>query len=267
MKCACSFIMITLSFFITTASAEYFDSILTIRPCSTYNILPVVRSLDTALFTGKYSVKLSPTGTYTAAKARVTAQKNQIKNSFSTKTPPDSPYRNAQRALEECIVNELIPFWYGTPWDFNGYTATPKKGVIACGYFVSTILLHSGFSLNRYTLAQQNPYREAISLNLSDTVGEYYEGAGSFLRLFTTQYSEGLYFVGLDNHVGFLLLRNNEALFLHASYFAPQCVTIERAIVSEAFNASTSFYLAELSTNRKLLDCWLNGTTIDIRTE
>jgi hypothetical protein len=40
-------------------------------------------------------------------------------------------------------------------WDYNGYTNTPKNGVIACGYFVSTTLKHFGFNLNRYDVAKK----------------------------------------------------------------------------------------------------------------
>lgn len=267
MKLVVYTLCLAVSVFVTPLSADYADSILSITPGASRLVDPVFRALDTSLFTGKYSICLTPIGSYAAAKAKVTAQKDRIKQRLVSKTPSDSLYRLAQTALEQCILDELIPFWYGTPWDFNGYTAQPKKGVIACGYFVSTVLLHCGFNLNRYTLAQQYPYLEAVSLQLNDSIGEFHSGAGNFLQEFKQQYKEGLYFVGLDYHVGFLLLRNNDVLFLHASYFSPKCVTIERAVVSEAFNASTTYYIAELSTNRKLLDCWLNSTKINIRTE
>jgi hypothetical protein len=179
----------------------------------------------------------------------------------------DSLYKIAKNTLEDCIINKLVPFWYGTPWDFNGYTQIPNNGVIACGYFVSTVLLHAGFSLNRYTLAQQKPYLEAVSIQLSDSIQVYKNGSADFLENFKKRNAEGLYFAGLDCHVGFLLYRKNELIFIHSSYIDPLCVTIEIADKSPAFTASRTFCIAEISNNRKLVDCWIKRKHIAVRTE
>lgn len=56
--------------------------------------------------------------------------------------------------ISRIITDSLMPCWYGTPWDFNGCTADPGKGSIACGYFVTTVLRDAGLQLNRIRLAQ-----------------------------------------------------------------------------------------------------------------
>jgi hypothetical protein len=216
----------------------------------------------------KLSIKLTPMGTYKKARDNVILTRQQINGKFiGNKLSDDSLYVIAGKTLEECIVNELIPFWYGTPWDFNGYTHIPNNGVVACGYFVSTVLLHAGFSLNRYTLAQQAPYFEAVTLQLNDSIRIYRKGFPDFYQNFKKENLEGLYFAGLDNHVGFLLYRNNKLVFIHSSYVPPFCVTIEPADRSPAFTAVRTYYIAEISNNRKLIDCWLNGNKIFTRTE
>jgi hypothetical protein len=218
--------------------------------------------------TAKLSLNLTPTGTYKKVREGISVIKKQISSSFTnTGNSKDSLYQIAQMALEECIVNKLIPFWYGTSWDFNGYTATPNKGVIACGYFVSTVLLHAGLSLNRYTLAQQNPFLEAVSIQLNDSVKIYRNGFTDFCNVFKNNNVDGLYFAGLDCHVGFLLYRSGELVFIHSSYIDPLCVTIEKVEYSPAFTASQTYCIAEISTNRKLLDAWLNDKVIMIRTK
>ncbi|MFT7592013.1 MAG: hypothetical protein ACI9UJ_001942, partial [bacterium] len=75
--------------------------------------------------------------------------------------------------IERALVNSVFHFWYGTSWDFNGYTKTPNKGTVACGYFVSTTLKHIGFNVNRYKLAQQNPRNEALTIACGDTLFEF----------------------------------------------------------------------------------------------
>src|SRR5690606_907796 len=67
------------------------------------------------------------------------------------------------------LLNEIIPYWYGTEWDFEGHTAIPNEGKIACGYFVSTTLRDMGLNINRYKLAQQHGLNEARTIALGNT--------------------------------------------------------------------------------------------------
>lgn len=232
--------------------------------------IDTIEALDTSgiIDTNKLSVNLIPQGSYQTVKKFIIQQKQKLQLDYSGNIESnDSFYLAAKETLEDCIVNKLIPHWYGTPWDFNGYTHIPNNGFIACGYFVSTVLLHSGFSLNRYTLAQQNPYHEAVSIQLSDSVQHYYNGFRAFYTQFKNDNQEGLYFAGLDSHVGFLLFRANQLLFIHSSFIDPFCVVIENAAASLVFTSSEKYYIAQISTNRKLLDYWLTGNKINIKTE
>lgn len=176
------------------------------------------------------------------------------------------PQVKAAAFLEDAILNKFIPHWYRTPWDFSGYTAIPKTGVVACGYFVSTVLLHVGFNVDRYKLAQQNPFNEACSIALTDTVDIYSVSSRELQEIFNKNYTEGLYFAGLDFHVGFLLFRNKELYFIHSNYISSAGVMIEKAVYSDAFNASTSYRIAPLSTNEKLIEKWLKGEEIKVKT-
>src|SRR5687768_13237846 len=65
------------------------------------------------------------------------------------------------RLFTSLLTEKLIPHWLTTPWSFEGHTSIPRQGKIACGYFVSTTLLHMGFNVNRYKFAQQLPVNEA----------------------------------------------------------------------------------------------------------
>ena len=210
---------------------------------------------------GSIKIQLQPTGTYNSVKNSIRLRKAKLN---SKKISHDSLFLNAKTLFENAIINELVPFWYGTEWDFNGYTEIPKKGYIACGYLVSTVLLHSGLSINRYLLAQQSPISEALSIQINDSVQIYYSGTKDFITTFKANNPEGLYFVGLDSHVGFLLYRSKELYFIHSSYLVPLCVVIEKAAISPAFNASSTYIVAQLSNNRNLIRCWLNNTPVKV---
>jgi hypothetical protein len=200
-------------------------------------------------------INFTPGTDYNTAKLTSTPLKNNLKNSADSLK---------KQALELFILNQLIPYWYKTPWDFNGYTETPKKGVIACGYFVSTIMKHAGFNVDRYKLAQQNPLNEAKTISAGDSIEFYEVNSSQLQKIFNAEKQEGLYFVGLDFHVGFLLFRNKELYFIHSNYIGAEGVIFEKAIYSEAFNAASAYRIAEISTNEKLLEKWVSNSELII---
>ena len=171
--------------------------------------------------------------------------------------------------FENSLVNQIIPYWYGTPWDFNGYTNEPDKGEVACGYFVSTTLKHMGFNLNRYQLAQQSPVYEALTLAMGEPIVEIRES--SFEKCFEKMeelLTDGIYFIGLaHSHVGFLLNRKGQLIFIHSSYGQPAEVVIEPAISSSILKSFNQFFIAELSNNERLMSAWKNKKQIKVITK
>lgn len=163
--------------------------------------------------------------------------------------------------FEDHLLNQIIPHWYGTEWDFNGYTDVPNQGVIACGYFVSTTLKHMGINLNHYHLAQQAGLNEAKSLAIVDS--NYFTVYGiEKLKISMNQEKDGIYFVGLDNHVGYLLKRNAQLYFIHSNYIDDK-VMIEKIDESAAFS-SNIYVVAEISTNETLMKYWHSGEVVKI---
>lgn len=168
--------------------------------------------------------------------------------------------------FEQCLINEIIPYWYGTTWSFDGHTYKPGQGEIACGYFVSTTLQHVGVNVNRYQLAQQTPENEAKSLAIEGEVIEV-SGANSAENMaqIKSKIADGICFVGLGRgHVGYLLKRKNELFFLHSSYFTPGTVTVELASKSPVFCAYDQYYIVELSSNEAFLKHWLSNQKIEV---
>jgi hypothetical protein len=75
----------------------------------------------------------------------------------------------------------------------------------------------------------------------------------------------GLYLVGLDNHVGFLVVERDAASFVHSTYLRPTCVTAEPASTSPALVASRYRVVGRLSADPALLRKWLTGERIATR--
>lgn len=173
-------------------------------------------------------------------------------------------FNNVERAFTNQLVDKIIPHWYGTPWSFNGHTAIPNHGEIACGYFISTTLRDMGINLNRYTLAQKSPIDEAkmiscgtvINKIVQDTPEKAFEEIDSLTK-------EGLYFIGFDQgHVGYLLKREGELFLIHSNYLSPVSVCMETLKESQVFKRFNTFYLVAISHNNNLLQRWLDNSIV-----
>ena len=162
------------------------------------------------------------------------------------------------------LVYKIIPHWYGTPWSFEGHTALPNQGKIACGYFISTTLRDMGIKLNRYKLAQKSPIDEAKIIScgsvIYSVVQETPEKAFEEIDRLT---KEGLHFIGFDKgHVGYLLKRKGELFLIHSNYLSPGSVCIEPLAESRVFKSFSKFHLVDISNNDLLLQLWLDNGTV-----
>ncbi len=173
-----------------------------------------------------------------------------------------------RQAFTNTLLDDIIPYWYGTDWSFEGHTTAPRSGQIACGYFVSTTLLDAGLRLNRFRLAQQAPEVEATMLSFGKKVivlnsDSPYTAAAVLAQ----QLQEGLYFIGLGNsHVGYLLKRDGQLTAIHSNYVTPSEVAAQ-PIMESVYVGFGTFYLADITWNDQLLKYWLKGGEVPLRGE
>lgn len=171
---------------------------------------------------------------------------------------------DARILLEEALP-AMMRCWLGTPWDFHGTADGPGKGKIACGYFVSTVLRDAGFQVDRYKLAQQPSEnilrtflkKEACSL----TVGEQYDTFADNLA----HVPPGVYVVGLDTHVAFLLVENGGFRFIHSSGSAPWCVVDEGRDEAQVLRRSNWRMLGNFTGDPGVVKTWLKGGKIAVK--
>lgn len=157
------------------------------------------------------------------------------------------------------LVDSLIPYWYGTPWTFTGHTDTPNRGEVACGYFVSTTLKHMGLNLNRYKMAQQASKLEVSTIALTaDNV--------TFMSNISleniSKLDEGLYVVGLDNHVGYILRQPKVTYFIHSDYVSGGVIR-QRIEEAPAFQSQV-YYFGKITDNHLLIKKWLKGEKVKV---
>lgn len=169
------------------------------------------------------------------------------------------------RVLLESVLPRMMRCWLGTPWDFNGTAARPGEGKIACGYYVATVLMDAGFNVNRYQLAQQSSqgimrsFLEKDSCSLS--IGMPY---GDFVNQMSRA-EPGIYLVGLDTHVAFLVVGGDGFRFIHSSGARPWCVVDECGDDADVLRRSKWRMTGNLTADRQVLRRWLMSEKVLVR--
>lgn len=173
-----------------------------------------------------------------------------------------------QEILEESgeyVTNQLtkniFKAWYGTPWDYSGTTQIPRQGQIACGYFVSTTLLHAGFEVERVTLAQQASSNIIKTLCAPNTI-KIFKKVKPF-KNYMSQQADGLYLVGLSKHVGFLWKKGKKMFFIHSSASNGKKTHKESFDKCRSLQKSRTYVVGHLfPSNNWLMEKWLSTAKI-----
>lgn len=187
---------------------------------------------------------------YTALKERTFAKAR----TYNTATLDDLGH-----FLHHQLTDSIFQYWYGTPWDYNGVTVHPRQGSIACGYFVTTTLQHCGIKLERVTLAQQAASKIIRSLCTRSSIRSFSNGNYEKLKKHLLQQPDGLYIIGLDNHVAFISKNDTTLRAIHA---APPGV--KNQPIDDCYSVVHSQYhvIGSLTGNKELLKHWMNEKKI-----
>jgi hypothetical protein len=168
----------------------------------------------------------------------------------------------ARKLWLTALDSTVFPAWEGTPWTFYGQSWEPRRGSIACGYFVTTALHHTGLRLQRTLLAKQTSENIIKNLTTEAHISRYRgTSQAEFLRQVRAQ-GPGLYVVGLDFHVAFLRVREDGAVqMVHSSYLHNAGVVREAADDNPAL-ASKYRVLGNVLADNALVRAWLLGQSL-----
>ncbi len=169
------------------------------------------------------------------------------------------------RIILENALPAMMRCWLGTKWDFNGTAKGPGEGKIACGYFVATVLKDAGFKVDRYQLAQQpsgNILRTFLPKDsCALTVGEDFKAFAASVG----SREPGVYVIGLDTHVAFIVVRDGGFRFIHSSGSRPWCVVDESPDEAGVLQRSSWRMLGNLTAEPAVIRHWLKTDKIVVR--
>jgi len=162
----------------------------------------------------------------------------------------------AQDALGQHL-GPMIEAWVGTPYDFFGISDEPGKGGIACGFFVSTVLEHAGFDVQRLALGEQASEHIVQTLVAEDGIERFHHVAPATVVQRAVAQGPGIYLVGLDTHTGFIVHDQRSVRFCHATSRRAKSVVCEPARESPSL-ASDYTVLGKLGDGAAV-EAWLGG--------
>jgi hypothetical protein len=197
---------------------------------------------------------------YSAIGQEILTKRSNFKKSYnnSDKVGKDSIIIEARNYLFKIIIDDIFTYWYGTRWDFNGYSRAPKQGVIACGYFVTNTLSDAGFNIPRVKWAQSASevfIKKLANNNLKRFSNKSISEVESYLK----QKGVGLYLVGLDCHVGFIVVKSDSIKFVHSNYYQPEIGVMSEDIDStNPLNDSRYRIVGKLLSDEMIIN-WINN--------
>lgn len=161
-------------------------------------------------------------------------------------------------------VEKLASHWLGTTWGLGApQTGTPQVGKINCGTFVGTVLRDAGFVVDVRKLQRQPSQLIIQSFVGGDRVRKYSNASMTRFLASVKDMGPGLFIIGLDFHVGFLLQTEDDLRFIHASY-------VTKTVVNEPAAAAIPIVSSKYRVVGKILSpanvrAWLRGTRIKVR--
>lgn len=171
--------------------------------------------------------------------------------------------KNARSYITGQIVNNLLPQWYGTPWAFEGTTTQPHTGQIACGYFVTTVLKHAGFNLPRVKWACVPSETLIKAITDKQNIKHYINTEATNVEAGIKASGPGIYIVGLDMHVGFIVNTGSEIRFVHSNYYEPATGVMSQPLNSINPLRDSKYRVAGKLLNDEMVRRWITGERLD----
>lgn len=159
----------------------------------------------------------------------------------------------------ETVGNTLYKRWENTPWDFNGTTAKPNDGKIACGFFVTTLLRDMNVKLNRTKLSVCASSLMMRSLCPGQRIMNLSSLGYSDFNDKLKRSGKGVYIIGLDFHTGLIVNDGKENWFIHSNYINRKGVTREPVLSSAALQSSKTRWVISLTKDKGFIQRWLKA--------
>ncbi len=182
----------------------------------------------------------------------------------------------ARGFVVQSMLEKIFPPWMGTPWhmgeDDDASMPHQKGKRVSCSMFVTAVLQNAGLKLDdrkrwadsRALYIQRSLAPEPKNLH------RYFSITPKELARKLGRLKPGLYLIGLNCHVGFVVIGKDDVRFVHSNYVDPaEGVVDEPLAESQAVKNSqpVGYWVTPLFQDDRLIEFWLEGRPVPINRE
>ena len=213
---------------------------------------------------------------YRASLARLDLERRALARELRGASGPDeraAVRRRARRLALESLDRVVFPAWMGTPWGMGPRSVATEPHQlhrrVGCSAFVVAALEDIGFRFERRTTFVRAPALY-IQQSLAPAPRDLHRYSNIDPDRFAARVAalgDGLYLVGLPNHIGFIEVAAGRAEMIHAGRTGPGTVQREPVAIAPSVIASrpSGYFVTPVLADDRLVDDWLLGRPVPFR--
>lgn len=206
--------------------------------------------------------EVADTHSYAAAVEKIEERRSNLAKRWNNSR--DKDVEADAHALLLASVEELSGYWLGTRWALGApQTTQPQIGKVNCGTFVGRILNDAGFRVHVKKLQRQPSQLIIKSFVGGKRVRKFSRASMKKFLAAVREMGPGLYIIGLDFHVGFLLQTEDDLRFIHAS-FETETVVNESAAEANPIKSSQYRVVGKILSTGNIRS-WLGEKSITVK--
>jgi hypothetical protein len=180
----------------------------------------------------------------------------------------------ARRFVVKVITRWIFPPWMGTPWhmgeDDDAIFPHQKGKRVSCSMFVTAVLQNAGLQLDnrkRWADSRALYIQRSLAPDPRD-LHRFFSIPPKKLAEKLRKLEDGLYIIGLNCHVGFIVILNKKVRFVHSNYVDPEEGVVDEPLEeSQAISNSqpVGYWVTPVFQDDRLIEFWLEGKPVPIR--
>ena len=204
---------------------------------------------------------------YQALKAEISRKQIECYGRFQktvNEEEKDSIVSESRVYIFKELTDNILPAWYGTKWGFYGNSRIPGQGEIACGNFVIFTLQDASFKIIS-RMANQPSENIISNLTSPKDIRKFWNAVpmNEVLKWIKNQ-GEGLFVVGLDFHIGYLIYRGGKITFCHSNYYPHQPKVVNDDALSKSPLTDSKYRVIGKILNDRMMRKWIQGGSFPI---
>ncbi len=182
--------------------------------------------------------------------------------------------QQARELVVKSILDDIFPAWMGTPWYFGEENiegaSMPHEGSISCSQFVTAVLQNAGLRLEsrpRWNDAHALYIQRSLAPGRED-LHRYRDVSPRELKDNLKELEDGLYLIGLNCHVGFVVIENPQVRFVHSNYVDPEQGVVDEPLAESmaiANSQEVGYWITPLFQDDRLIELWLTGRRVTLQ--